>query len=242
MTQAELAEKLNVSRTTVSRWETGRMVPDIDTAKAVSGVLGFDLISDGKENKTEEKTKRLADRGKWIALSAVFVLSVMVCLAVIFMRSGPDDNGHRAKMPSYSREWFMTEDVRKDNQAFLRLEPEENPVYAFDSELFSSGRGWLYAISIYEESGIGFTVSEVVEVHFQANNDRQTVMKYTKDQFAEWFRTDRVEQGMRHVWTGGMPVQTVDTIGLIVRGVDDYGNELEFHVCLELKDEEKEDT
>ena len=43
MTQDELAEKLFVSRQTVSNYETGRSKPDIDTLVRISGVLGADV-------------------------------------------------------------------------------------------------------------------------------------------------------------------------------------------------------
>ena len=35
-TQEQLAEKLAVSRTNISRWESGKMMPDLDTVKRLS--------------------------------------------------------------------------------------------------------------------------------------------------------------------------------------------------------------
>lgn len=43
MTQQELAEKLYVSRQTVSRWESGSRCPDIMTAKKIAVILGTTL-------------------------------------------------------------------------------------------------------------------------------------------------------------------------------------------------------
>ncbi len=48
-TQAELAEKLNVSNKTVSRWETAEGYPDISLLKPLSELLGVtcdELLSD----------------------------------------------------------------------------------------------------------------------------------------------------------------------------------------------------
>ena len=43
LTQEELAEQLFVSRTAVSKWESGRGYPSIDSLKAISRVLGVSL-------------------------------------------------------------------------------------------------------------------------------------------------------------------------------------------------------
>lgn len=43
MTQTELAEKLNVSRQAVSRWEMGTAKPEVDTIIALSDLFGVSL-------------------------------------------------------------------------------------------------------------------------------------------------------------------------------------------------------
>ena len=43
LTQAELAEKLNVSDKTVSKWETGKGYPDITLLEPIAGVFGISL-------------------------------------------------------------------------------------------------------------------------------------------------------------------------------------------------------
>ena len=43
LTQAELAEKLNVSDKTVSKWETGRGYPDISLLEPIANVLESQL-------------------------------------------------------------------------------------------------------------------------------------------------------------------------------------------------------
>ncbi len=41
LTQEQLAERLAVSRTNISRWESGKLMPDIDTIKRLSQILEF---------------------------------------------------------------------------------------------------------------------------------------------------------------------------------------------------------
>ncbi|MBQ7944433.1 MAG: helix-turn-helix domain-containing protein [Lachnospiraceae bacterium] len=43
MSQEELAEKLDVSRQTLSKWETGESLPDIDRSKLLAEIFGVTL-------------------------------------------------------------------------------------------------------------------------------------------------------------------------------------------------------
>ena len=45
LTQEQLAEKLNVSRRTVSRWETGSNTPDLDVLLQLADIYEVDLRS-----------------------------------------------------------------------------------------------------------------------------------------------------------------------------------------------------
>lgn len=54
MSQEELAEKLDVSRQTLSKWETGESVPDIDKCMSISQI--FDVSLDELVNYESEGT------------------------------------------------------------------------------------------------------------------------------------------------------------------------------------------
>ena len=58
-TQEQLAESLNVSRRTVSRWETGSNMPDLDLLMEISDLYAVDLreMLNG-ERKSEEKMNK----------------------------------------------------------------------------------------------------------------------------------------------------------------------------------------
>ena len=63
LSQEQLAEKFNVSRRTVSRWETGNNMPDMDVLIGLADFYGVDLreILDGerKVSKMNEETKEV---------------------------------------------------------------------------------------------------------------------------------------------------------------------------------------
>ena len=62
LTQEELARKLYVSRTAVSKWESGRGYPSIDSLKAIAGFYGLtvDALLSGEEllQVAEEQVKQ----------------------------------------------------------------------------------------------------------------------------------------------------------------------------------------
>jgi transcriptional regulator with XRE-family HTH domain len=62
ITQEQLAEKMGVSRRTVSRWETGSNMPDIDILMDISDFYEVDLreILDG-ERKDEQMDKEMKE-------------------------------------------------------------------------------------------------------------------------------------------------------------------------------------
>ncbi len=54
MTQSEFAEEMNVTRQTVTRWEAGTVMPDIDKIGDIAELLGVSCDYLLKDNVTEE--------------------------------------------------------------------------------------------------------------------------------------------------------------------------------------------
>ena len=67
MTQEELAAMLFVSRAAVSKWESGRGLPNLDSLKAIAVLFGVtvdellsgDELLSAAQNETREKTRRM---------------------------------------------------------------------------------------------------------------------------------------------------------------------------------------
>ena len=91
LSQAELAERLHVTDKAVSRWETGRGMPGLDSLEPLSEALGLSVseLLSGKELTTEELPKAAGGqimesmkREKqwkwlaWLAIAAVTALAV----------------------------------------------------------------------------------------------------------------------------------------------------------------------
>lgn len=99
--QEELAEKLNVTRQSVSKWEGAQSVPDIDKILQLSCLFGvttdYLLKDDAAEPEyTEDDTSPLPRRK---ALTAAYWLVVVTIF--LWYTFGPNGNGQ----PQYS--WFI---------------------------------------------------------------------------------------------------------------------------------------
>lgn len=78
ITQDELAEKLYVTRTAVSKWENDRGLPTIDTLKQIAELFGVtldELVSDDDVRSARLADERAAKR---------FRIPALVCLAAAF--------------------------------------------------------------------------------------------------------------------------------------------------------------
>ena len=88
ITQEELAEALYVSRTAISKWESGRGYPSIDSLKAISGFFSVsidDLLSGEKllsiaEQENQSNIRRMCG----IAFGVVDILSIMLIILPLY--------------------------------------------------------------------------------------------------------------------------------------------------------------
>ena len=90
--QIELAERLHVTRQTVSRWEGGKTEPDVDTLIAIAKIFGvsLDYVCGADEVLRPERKEELPEKEKRkksvrvIAGIAVLAVLVMIGLTALF--------------------------------------------------------------------------------------------------------------------------------------------------------------
>lgn len=82
MTQNDLAEQLLISSKTISNWETGKTIPDLDRLVQVSKVLGLSLdnifMEDYKMIKNIEIIHELKETKRFIGFASVTNLSLLM--------------------------------------------------------------------------------------------------------------------------------------------------------------------
>lgn len=104
LTQLDLAEKLNVSRQAISRWEVGYSVPSTDNLKVLSELYGVSidyLLNEGNDNRVanenleqieqKERSKRINYRGTVIC-AAAFVIAFLLTMICIFAGRGKEND------------------------------------------------------------------------------------------------------------------------------------------------------
>ena len=86
ITQMELAEKLNVSRQAISRWEVGLAVPTTDNLKVLSELYGVsidNLLQDQSSASETEEKNGFRNRRRWYIGAAIGLVLMAIILAVV---------------------------------------------------------------------------------------------------------------------------------------------------------------
>lgn len=127
LSQLELAEKLNVSRQAISKWEVGSTIPSIDNIKKLSNMYHVPLsylMHDSEEILPEETAKvevPQADNKYWripkhiaiIAVCLIMILCVFCASTVALHFSSQAENSKTVKIEEIEGEVFDPENVEK---------------------------------------------------------------------------------------------------------------------------------
>lgn len=111
----------------------------------------------------------------------------------------------------------------------------ENPVRLILFEEFDNGKGWFYTFEMKSHTDIDFTVNEITETLFHAGGADLQV--YGGEMLTDLYGTNVIDRSQVFDFGGGFPEQPLEAVGLLIKGVDAKGNELEFHGYVELSTE-----
>lgn len=83
LTQNELADKLNISNKTVSKWETGEGLPDISVLPEIAKVLGVtvdEILNAELKEETRIKVEEVANEKNLLNIFHIcFLISCFIC-------------------------------------------------------------------------------------------------------------------------------------------------------------------
>ena len=88
MTQEDLAEKLNVSRQTISKWETSVTIPDVDNIVAIS--ILFNITTD---ELLDYRAETVQKKKQFIMYMAVLLFGIIgfIVFAILLMTNQIDE-------------------------------------------------------------------------------------------------------------------------------------------------------
>ena len=163
MTQAELGEKIGVSSKTVSKWETGKGLPDISLLQPLAQALGISLIElvNGEHIINKNVSANML-RGKFYVCplcgNVIHAMgnAVVSCCGITLppMEAEEGDDDHSLTVENVEDEHFITVRhpmtkahfisfiafVTSDRLQLVKLYPEGNA----ETRLQLRGRGYLY--------------------------------------------------------------------------------------------------
>ena len=86
MSQAELAEKINYSDKSVSKWERGESLPDILTLKTIGDIFNVDIAyMTSEHNEWDAKVPEPKPRVNTLAITELAMVSVLTLSLIVFI-------------------------------------------------------------------------------------------------------------------------------------------------------------
>lgn len=164
MTQAQLAERIGVSDKAVSKWETGRGLPDISLVEALAAALGVSVpeLMNGEQIINKNTSANVRRARFYVCPICGNVLNAMgdavvSCCGVALppLEAEDADANHEMTLEQVEDETYVTLNhpmeknhyisflayVNSDQLHFVKLYPEGSAAARFQLR----GHGWLYA-------------------------------------------------------------------------------------------------
>lgn len=252
MSQDDLAERIHVSRGKISHWETGLRPPKAEEIRELEEVLQckFEIEqeqvqppegqaaksddSQGEATTTEKKSVLHALLQKsvpaWFCaaiVGGVFAVMLVIMLCITSNLQKQIEALTPQPATPYSLAWYQQADEQQAGKAYVTITVDQDPVKCVPDPGGSDAILWLYTISMTELSGIDFTVTEVSFQEFNGNTPKGSNSINAEQIAAAWGENVIPANGMQY-WGSGMPIQNVSHQGVLIKGVDARGNELEF--------------
>lgn len=252
LTQEQLAEQLNVSRPMISHWETGRSLPDLETARHLSQILEYNFLQESEQEFTAqpEASDTLQDTstsprrshsaffGFLVGAAVTMVVALFIILLVRPQSIPAQGTAQHVYKPFVegdgTPEWFREPNKRLEGQAYLTMTSPEDPLKAIVSE--DGEVIWRYEILLDELNGVNFTIEKYVIAMFYSKTmvlidsfDAQTIQTW-------WGFNTITSGGSFSIW-GDIPRRNMLGVGFMFIGVDENGNEKVFHHYLQLLQE-----
>lgn len=261
MSQDDLAERIHVSRGKISHWETGLRPPKSEEIRELEEVLQYKFEIEQEQMQTPKgQAAQLANSAddppsaeKKSVLRALLQKNVPACLCaaiaggifavmlVIMLCTTSNlkkqiDALTQPIITPYSLAWFQEPDVPEEGKAFIRISSDQNPVMAQPNPDGGDRNIWYYQLSFIEQNGIPFTITELTTQPFNGDLPKNAIIENEEWLASVWGDNTIPANGIQYLGSG-MPVQAITQMGILIKGVDANGNELEFRGIVDFSQE-----
>ena len=224
ITQEQLAQELNVSRTTVSRWESGKVLPDIETIKQLSQVLNYNFftvegfaeehqpaeVAEQQPVEAEDSVQPDKSRKKLVIGLAALRLAVIIIVSCILLNRTPKDTPKETAICPL---------------AIFAVNESVSPIV--DENLGTSAPSFLYQFSVQNiTTDIIFTINKAaIELQY-LDGSAPFYGEYGAQQIIPAFGTTEFTPGYGGLWMGSEIVaRKFSGVTLTIEGIDSLGNE-----------------
>lgn len=247
MTQADLADALKISRSTVSSWERGRTEPDLNTLRRLSAVLDYDFIhgenpveaapeadiskADAPE-VSEADAPEVPGNGEDVPAAPpvaakprprrrLIIAGVAVLLVAAVVCAV-------VLLRRPAKDTFNPEDYRVET----RKDPER-AYFTFENRTWEEGEGdsiyARYAFTMQERNGKPFSVTRVVANMEGLVTGGVRVMTLEADMLRQAGLETEIGPNGSFMLDGGFPKGEFGQVGIVVYGTDADGRENVFY-------------
>lgn len=239
ITQEQLAQELNVSRTTISRWESGKALPDIETVKRLSQVLSFNFfaveglteVPSAAPQEPENTPNPPAPRRGWgwlYALGCLCLLALCLILLSWRMEKSAGEGVNEGKSAAET-------ETPAPTSAEIVVTPSKTVAYL--DEFGEKGWGWDVNFVFENRSDVPFTPDRVVG-YFYEDDELRGVATVTYEQLRPHMGNDkllRINDPLE--WPFGTDQLYLTHMECVIYGTDDYGNELQASATVQYSQE-----
>ena len=222
LSQEELAEKLDVTRQTISKWELGQSKPDIDKLQMMSKLFEVDVntltnedisLEDKGETKEDKNNKKEDGDRKFILY--ILIIIFIASLAFLAYRVGTDIKAKKDEIKEELRkEKEKAEKEEKEFKDKFNKNMEESDL-KFDKNSFNSN------YTFYSGTQPGQSVSMLIDNIINKNKtEKDHLVELTFDNTSYGTDSDNIKQTKNMIQTfKGYDIQYYE----VYMGYDDNG-------------------
>ena len=266
MTQQQLADKLHVSRQTVSHWETGRMTPDDDAMAALRQLLPEAPEAVAQPAATAQ---RKMPGWLWLCILGAVCLALILTVRAILpkpveepavpavveataepapeLTAAPEADATAEPQPAatavpvlpadYPLSWYQNQPANEDTaKAYVDVVP-----HRLQARLMETGFGedprWDIGFDVVERNGIDFHPEKMTLIQFTPEGGVYSTEVIAARELSEYVDAELNQDNPYFEWRTMSCDYEAGWYGLALEGVDANGNALAFGNVIQLLNE-----